>query len=104
MGSVGPLRIDAELVGEERDRGLHPEALVRSNRIVYRLPVPARCLHARQIGLALVALPPFRAKRPVQSLHMSIQFRAVWRQHPERNRLRLTCLLELSHELAPAVN
>ena len=52
MGSVRPLRIDAELIGEELDRGTHPEGLMRSNRIVHRLPVAPCVLHAREIGLA----------------------------------------------------
>src|SRR4051794_32010136 len=104
MGSVRALRMDAELVGEELDRGAHPEALVRSNVIVHRFPLPPRFLHTRHIDLPIVALPPFLPECPVHPLDMPIEFRTVRREHPERNRLCLTFLLELGHELAPAVD
>ena len=39
--------MDAELVGEERDRSTHPKGLMRSNVIGYRFSFVPRMLHAR---------------------------------------------------------
>src|SRR5436305_5916132 len=99
MGSVRPLRMDAELFGEELNRGAHPEALMRSNRIVHCLCFPSRFLHIRQIGCSVITLPPFLAECPVQPLDLPIQLRAMRRQDPQRNPLCLASPLELRHEL-----
>ncbi len=57
MGSVRPLRMDAETISEELDRGTHPEALVRSNHIVHRLSFPSRFLHVQDIRFSVQTKP-----------------------------------------------
>ena len=68
MGSVRPLRMDVETIDEELDRGAHPEALVRSNRIVHRFPLASRFLHVQHVRFSVITLPPFLPERPVHPL------------------------------------